>query len=67
MIISKNIRVQLTEEEKKTLRDAARICDELGDALGEAIADYDIDIAEIYDKLLRIAYEDNFEYIDEEG
>ena len=67
MLISKNIRVQLTEEEKKTLRDAAIICNELGDAIGEAIANYGIDIAEIYDTLYRISYEDNFEYIEEEG
>lgn len=67
MYISKNIRVKLTEEEKRTLHAAAKICDELGEALGEVLADdYDIDIAGIYDNLLRISREDCFEYVDED-
>ena len=66
MIISKNIRVQLTAEEKKTLRAAAKICDDLMDALGVAITYYDVAIEETKDNLLRISCEDNFEFVDEE-
>ncbi len=67
MLISKNIRVQLTEEEKRTLRAAAGICDELGTTLGEAKADYSIDLEETSENLFRISYADYFEYIEEEG
>lgn len=69
MITSKYIRVQLTEKEERTLRAAAKICNELMDALGMAIIDYDnydIDLEEIRDNLLHIALADNFEYDEKE-
>ena len=67
MLISTNIRVQLTAEEKGTLRVAAKICDELMDALGMAITNYDVDIEKTKENLLQLVYEDYFEYIDNEG
>ena len=67
MLYSKNIRVQLTAEEKKTLCAAARICENLQEAFGEMLLDvYDIDIAGIYDNLLRISHQGYFECDEQE-
>lgn len=65
MIISKNIRVQLTAEEKIALRAAAKICDELMD-IEEIVDNYDIDFGETYANLLSIINEDHFQYADKE-
>lgn len=65
MIISRNIRVQLTAEERQALRAAAKICDELMD-IKEIVDNYDIDFGETYANLLSIINEDRFEYADKE-